>query len=254
MTRKVLRERKRIRDLDIPSEIKIKLGIPELDMGWDIEPELRRLARLYAQFYMERYRYTHPSLDQYAMGITQAIFETVSQDLNLPYIHNQPHLDRREPDRGRAVLLWDFKVPGIGKIEIKSQYRKMNKETREFYYPTCININFAEWKKPEWVVGIYILDMPETIPEIHDHIKAPTKAWLIGCMNKANVESHEIQPGKPRYPGDMSDRRHWTISVKDAKWESWNNFEPKLTQIANELEIWKPKSGTLDAFKQKRCV
>lgn len=247
MTKRVLRQRKPISELDIPPDITERHGIKPTDTGYLIEPEILKLARLYAIFYSDRYHWKYRFIDQYAMGLSQAIFETILQDLQVPYVHNQPHIDRRHGERERSIILWDFYVPGLGIIDIKSGWE----------YPN-IAVNCSDWLKenPDFMAGVYFIDMPNefTMPKTNLETESwkpenPTKAWLLGCMDKINVQDPnrktELKSRDPEY------RRHWLISTKDAKWENWKDFEAKLKLIAKELKTWKPKTGTLDAYRQR---
>lgn len=244
--RKIWRERKLIRELGIPSEIVAKLRVEPSDTGYLIEPDTLRLARLYAQFYMERYQFRHPTIPQLGMGISQAIFEIILQDMKAPYVHNQPVIDRRKGESGREIIHWDFWVPGLGAVEIKSQFPQTHWKSKQLYYPTSFNINVAEWERerPDWIVGMYILDMPQAVPESFEAVAR--KVWLVGYMDRATVESYDIRPGKPRYPGDIADRRYRSIPIRDIQKHEWQEFEAKLKQVARELANWRLR-GDADA-------
>jgi len=243
-----LEDKEIISKLGIEFKILEALGITGNDIGYFIEPSLLKQGRLFADFYIEcyskvRFMDNEQKLDQLGMGISHAIFEEVLIDLRVPSIQNKPTIDRRYTKRGAGIIRWDFNIPGFGIIDVKSEFR----------YPN-FSVSYNDWcrERPDWLVGIYIIDVPRKyVNSFNVHkleskalIEKPTKAWLVGYMSREDVESRKLLPGKPRYLGDTSDRRLWLIPVKDDKWKEWRELERRLKEIARQIEDWKPLSNT----------
>jgi len=207
------------------------------DSGYFVERELAREARLYAKYYIERYSpnwqdlkpeaLNNKKLDQLGMGISQAVLETIFDDMEVPHVHNKPTIDRRSGEREREIVWHDFWIPGFGIIDVKSVFR--------YPYPN-FSINCNDWCKenPDWLVGVYILDMPLQyndclLPDL------PSAVWLVGYMSAVDVEDRDRIVGSPSPKRDF-----WLIPVKDPKWRKWKDLEDRLTEIANRLKEWQP--------------
>lgn len=176
-----------------------------------LEPEALKIAKDYADFYIARYeargkrlkeenpekfeylvskgRYNpdgtlpeHRKPHQLRMGLTQKAFEIFLQQIQVPYIPNDPTIDWREK------FLYDFYIPLFGKIDIKST-------TLENPY---VNINCREFKRenPDYVVPYMILDMSK-----------PRWLKMLGYMYNSQVREYE--------PKGTGYRKYWKIPASD---------------------------------------
>lgn len=180
-----------------------------------LESEPLRIAKDYAEFYIARYEAQGKKLKQenpeyfeslvkrgrynrdgslpekrkehqLRMGLTQKAFEIFLQQIQIPYISNDPTIDWREK------FLYDFKIPFFGEIDIKSCTLDN----------PVVNINCYEFNRenPDWVVAYQILDMSK-----------PRWLKLLGYVHSSKVREYE----SVLYEGQRERRRHWKIPAKD---------------------------------------
>lgn len=176
-----------------------------------LEEEPLRIAKDYAEFYVARYeqdgkrlkqedpekfdylvrkgRYSPDGTlpekrreDQLRMGLTQKAFELFLQQIQVPYIPNDPTIDWRKKFK------WDFYIPFFGTIDIKSA-------TLENPY---VNINRREFEKenPDYVVAYQILDM-----------RKPRWLKLIGYLTNSEIKNY------PSLPNGY--RSYWNIPLSE---------------------------------------
>lgn len=86
-----------------------------------VESELQRYAQLHTSFFLKRYHagkgnhYSENEIHNTTLGIVgQKIFELLLQKLEIPYVPNDPVIDQR------LSKDYDFKIPFLGKIEVKT--------------------------------------------------------------------------------------------------------------------------------------
>jgi len=195
------------------------LGIKAEGVFQEIEPETREIGRKYGEFYIERYENEGKKLKkndpekfnylvqigrynpdgslpenrrqhQFRMGITQKAFEIALQQLQIPYIHNDPTID------WRAKFLYDFSIPSVEKIDIKSatlDNPNVNINCREF-----------ESEKPDIVVAYQILN--------------PKWLKLVGFMYNSEIKQYETL--------GRGYRKYWRIPIED--FERKHNAESLL--------------------------
>jgi hypothetical protein len=238
----------RLTDLEI-EELK-KKGIKLKGLFQNIEPETMKIAEAYAEFYINRYedyakeikkkdpqkfqylvrkgRYnpdgTLPEkrkVDQRRMGITQKAFEIALQQLQVPYIPNDPTIDWRpkkdrpkDPTESSTKFSFDFYIPFLGKIDIKSATWDSPK----------VNINCREFKdeKPDLVVAYYIL-------EGWEYLKLP------GFLTRTQiVESYEPIPMEPEY------RTFRSIPIEDFEKEEHDGIKlcRKLLEARGKIKLF----------------
>lgn len=176
-----------------------------------LEPEALKVAEDYASFYIGRYEAEGRRLKeeepekfeylvkkrrfnpdgtlpenrkqhQFRMGLTQKAFELFLQQIQVPYIPNDPTIDWREKFR------YDFYIPLFGEIDIKSA-------TLEKPY---ININCREFNKenPDYLVAYMILDM-----------RKPRWLKMLGYMPSSEVREYE--------PYGTGYRKYWSVPIED---------------------------------------
>lgn len=187
------------------------MGIEPKGLFSLLEPEALRIARDYADFYINRYeaegkrlkeeepekfdylvkkrRYNRDGTlpenrrqHQLRMGLTQKAFELFLQQIQVPYIPNDPTVDWRKK------FPFDFCIPMFGKIDIKSALSNN----------PFVNINCREFEKenPDCVVAYMILDMSK-----------PRWLKMLGYMLSSEIRKYE-----PRGSGY---RMFWSIPAND---------------------------------------
>jgi len=201
-----------------------KMGVKPEDLFEDIQPETLRKAKDYAEFDINRYenccralRVENPQRFQslaevgecdadgnlreetrrhhLRIGMTLKAFEITLQQLQVPYIPNDPTIKWRsesakEPeDEPTTEYPFDFWIPLIGKIQIKSATLENPK--------VSIHLDHFEKRKPHCVIAYQILDMNDT-------------RWLklSGFMSRSEIK----QQYKPFY---LVDRPFYSIPIGD---------------------------------------
>jgi len=200
------------------------MGVKVDSLFYELEPETLEVAKLYANFYIRRYeeegkklkkenpqkfescvkrRRFNPDgtlpperkMHQLRMGITQKAFEITLQQLQIPYIPNDPTIDWRpksykleDPLDKTTKFSYDFYIPFFGRIDIKSSTLK----------DPVVRINCREFERenPDYVVAYMILD-----------IKQPKWLKLLGYLTNSEVRRY-----KPKGKGY---RKYYPIPAKD---------------------------------------
>jgi hypothetical protein len=110
-----------------------------------VEPELQEYSRLHAKFFLQRYHagkgehYSENEQKNAVLGIAgQKVFELLLQKLEIPYVPNDPIIDQR------LTKDYDFKIPRLGKIEVKTLD----------YYCKRLLVKPSEWHENDYVVVI----------------------------------------------------------------------------------------------------
>ena len=142
---------------------------------------------------------------QLRAGVTVKAFEIALQQLQIPYVHNDPMIDWRpesekEPEDELAIKFsFDFWVPFVGRIDVRNATPDNPKVN--------INVEFFNKENPHYVVAYQILDMIE-----------PRWLRLSGFMYRSEIK-------KQYEPVRLADRPFYSIPIED--------FESK--HDANEL-------------------
>lgn len=135
-----------------------------------VEPEIVELATLYAKIWLKRWEEgTQESWDKnrkrnnYIGLIGQKCFEITLQQLDIPYIPNDPTID------WRGKKNYDFKIPNIETIEVKTvDYQPKNRR---------LLIRSNQWHNSDFVLALKLLD------------ELPTNVKFIGYATKKEVEN-----------------------------------------------------------------
>jgi hypothetical protein len=116
-----------------------------------IDPEILKWARLHADIWLKRWKEgsaahwtTNEERSNYIGLIGQKCFEIALQQLEVPYVHNDPAID------WRGKKSYDFRIPNVGTVEIKTvDYRSNQKR---------LIIKCSEWHNSDFVLGIKLTD------------------------------------------------------------------------------------------------
>jgi hypothetical protein len=207
---------------ELTKKEKTELDVAGIDVNGlfqDIEPELLRIAKQYADFYVKRYEDYYQEMmekdpakfaydvqigrvnrdgtlsekrkeDQLRMGLTQKAFEIALQQIRVPYIPNDPTIDWRpcSPTKKKTSFDYDFYVPLFGRIDIKS-----SKYPRQ----SVVKINYRDFHKenPDFVVAYQILSGKE-----------PKWLKLVGYLSNSEITGY-----KPR----KTARPYYAIPIAD---------------------------------------
>lgn len=146
---------------------------------FDIEPEIIQWAKLHTDIFLERWKkgnQPHWNQEQernnYIGMIGHKIFEVVLQQFEIPYMPNDPTLDWRQKKN------YDFRVPNVGTIEIKTVDFKSNQ--------TRLLVKCAEWHDSGFCLAIKLQD------------ETPTEATFAGYATGKEVE--EFNYAENEYP------------------------------------------------------
>ena len=122
---------------------------------FDIEPEILEYATLHANFFLKRYEkdtQRHWKLSErrnaYVGLLGQKAFELTLSQFEIPYVPNDPVIDQRKTKN------YDFQVPFIGKIEVKTVDFQENL--------TRLIVKESEWHGNEFVFAMKLLDYKPT--------------------------------------------------------------------------------------------
>jgi hypothetical protein len=201
---------------ELTGKEKMELGEAGIDFNGlfqEIEPELLRIAKQYADFYIERYEDYYQEMkvkdrqkfayevqirrvnpdgtlsekrknDQLRMGLTQKAFEIALQQIQVPYIPNDPTIDWRpySPTKKKTSFVYDFYIPFFGRIDIKSS---------EYSKQPVVNINYKDFhdENPDFVVAYQIFGLEN-----------PKWLKLIGYLSNSEIISYESRKtARPYY-------------------------------------------------------
>jgi hypothetical protein len=134
---------------------------------YDIEEELQKWVILHAEFFLDRYRrgigkhWTENELVTTRLGLCgQKIFELMLQLMEVPYVPNDPVIDQR------LTKSYDFKIPKLGTIEIKTYA----------HYCKKVLIKPSEWHGNDYLV-------------VWQMNKKQDRLRMIGWLPKEEVEA-----------------------------------------------------------------
>jgi hypothetical protein len=135
---------------------------------FDVDPEIIQWATLHAEIWLKRWEEgTQESWpedrkrDNYIGLIGQKCFELTLQQLEIPCVHNDPAID------WRGKKSYDFRIPNIGTIEVKTVDFKENQKR--------LLIKCREWHNSDYVFAIKLQD------------QLPTKAKFVGYATNEEV-------------------------------------------------------------------
>jgi hypothetical protein len=181
------------------------------NVTYDVEPEVVELATLHAKIWMERWKKENGDTGKdrewknYMGLIGQKIFELVLQQLEIPYVPNDPILDWRKEKK------YDFRVPNIGTIEVKT--------VEHFQTYTRLIIKCIEWHDSDYAFAVKLLD------------KTPTQAELWGYGTNKEVHTVFTHTPKGEYPCP--------------KWECYWQYSDKLHPTPEFFNMLKNKTEKL---------
>jgi len=156
---------RKMRAKNIRRLLKLPLGAKAI---YEVEPEIFAWAKLHADFYLARYaangRSKHWSEGErrnaYVGLLGQKIFDVICEQLGTPKDHNDAVIDwrRQKP--------YDFSVPDLGTIEVKTFYNYCRK----------VLVKTSEWHGNDFLVVFRLTENPATVR-------------LEGWLTKQQVES-----------------------------------------------------------------
>jgi hypothetical protein len=143
---------------------------------FEIEPEILEMATLQAKFFLKRWKKTNSVLhwtqgearNNYVGLIGQLCFELTLAQLDIPVIPNNATVD------WRSKKDYDFKIPHVGTVEIKTTDYPQNH--------TRMMIKKAEWHDSDFAFAIKLADA------------LPTKAWFMGYATRREINA-EFEDG-----------------------------------------------------------
>jgi hypothetical protein len=129
------------------------------------------------------------------VGATVKAFEMALQQLQIPYVHNdpmigwRPELDKVQEDVPATKFSSDFWVPLIGRVDVRNATPDN---------PTVsINVEFFDRENPHYVIAYKILDMTE-----------PRWLELSGFMYRSEIR-------RQYEPVFLADRPFYSIPIED---------------------------------------
>ncbi|MCW4003639.1 MAG: hypothetical protein NWE95_06990 [Candidatus Bathyarchaeota archaeon] len=143
-----------------------------------IEREFQEWVKLHAEFFLQRYRQAqmaHFKQNETAnarLGLCgQKAFELLLQLMEVPYVPNDPIIDQRlQKD-------YDFLIPTLGKIEVKTIH----------HYCRKLIVKLSEWHSNNLLI-VWQMNEPET------------QLKMIGWLNRTQVEAHTVtRKGETKY-------------------------------------------------------
>lgn len=148
-----------------------KSTLHEEEAVYEVETEVIKVARLHADFYIQRYKSEtseHWEKDEerkdYMGLLGEKIFDILLQELCIPSDRNDPVID------WRSIKDYDFYISEIGKIEVKTFD----------YWCRKVLIKKSEWHGSDYVIVFQFQDA------------LPKEVNLKGWLTKEQVESLPI--------------------------------------------------------------
>lgn len=146
---------------------------------YNIEREFQEWVKLHAEFLLERYEkqqldhfYTPDERKNARLGLCgQKAFELLLQIMEIPYVPNDPIIDQRlQKD-------YDFLIPKLGKIEVKTIP----------HYGKKVPVKISEWHGNDFLIAWQMTENEDTIK-------------MIGWLTREQVEAYPITPkGKTKF-------------------------------------------------------
>lgn len=176
----------------------------EDDEIYYIEDDIVRQAEFYTDIYLEGYKrirrlhWRHNERDNIKRGLmAQLIFEEILRQYEVPYIPDRPILDNFKLRKKK----YDFRIPGLGTIEIKSV-----KEGKKY-----ILVKKREWTDANILIGIMISG---------DYKTARMLGYIDGEKIRSMPDGGRLCPYAPC----------WKINID--KLDDWNILLEKLRHIS----------------------
>jgi hypothetical protein len=169
----------RIRKIELIKALIRPKSVEQGSPVYEIEREFQQWVILHADFILARYEQnplnhfkSNNERENARLGLCgQKAFELLLQLLEVPYVPNDPIIDQR------LRKDYDFLIPMLGKIEVKT----------EKHYARKVLIKISEWHSDDYLVAWQMN-------------KAETSLNMIGWMSRKQVEAHPKTPkGKTKY-------------------------------------------------------
>ncbi|NLB74855.1 MAG: hypothetical protein GX799_00085 [Crenarchaeota archaeon] len=148
---------------------------------FDINPEIIDWAKLHVDIWLQRWNSgTHPHWktgeeNNNRLGlIGHKCFEVALQELEVPYVSNDPTID------WRSKKAYDFRIPGVGTVEIKTVDFKTNLQR--------LIIKRSEWHDSDFVLALKVAD------------EKPTSLQFVGYATREDVMQFNVADGKTPCP------------------------------------------------------
>jgi hypothetical protein len=161
----------------------------------DIDPEILQWAKLHAEIWIKRWKegteahWEHnEERNNYIGLIGHKCFEVALQQMEIPYINNDPVID------WRGKKSYDLRIPHVGTLEIKTTDYPSNHKR--------MLIKCSEWHNSNYAFAIKLLD------------KNATRARFIGYAT--NEEVSKFNYAENEFP----------CLLKPCYWEFLNNLHP----------------------------
>jgi hypothetical protein len=178
---------------------------------YEIDKEFQQWVILHADFILARYEQNplnhFKSINEREnarLGMCgQKAFELLLQLLELPYVPNDPIIDQR------LHKDYDFIVPTLGKIEVKT----------EKHYAEKVLVKLSEWHHDNYLVAWQMN-------------KTQDRLRMIGWLTREEVEAHPITPkGKTKFNPQADD---YIIDISELN--PSHTFIAKLKKAKAELK------------------
>jgi len=167
--------------MPIDNPLKLMRDLNLRNPVFDVNPEILEWAKLHADIWLQRWRkgtqahWTANEESTNRLGlIGHKAFEITLQQLEVPYVHNDPAID------WRGKKSYDFKIPCLGTVEIKTVDYKSNQQR--------LLIKKTEWHNSDYVLAIKLSD------------KTPTVLRFVGYATMEDVENFNVADGKSPCP------------------------------------------------------
>ena len=168
-----------IEKLDPIDVIKCFISEESIEEGnpiYIIEKEFMQWIILHAEFFLERYaqgkgkHWTKKERENTRIGLCgQKAFELMLQLMEVPYVPNDPIIDQRlQKD-------YDFKIPTLGKIEVKTFK----------HYCKKVLVKVSEWHGDQYLIAWKMRELPN---EEFGSLR------MIGWLTKEEVEATPTTP------------------------------------------------------------
>lgn len=182
----------------------------EKNPTFDVDPEIVEIAEHYATIWLERWKkgdqphWTEiEERNNYIGLLGQKCFEVTLQQLEIPSVYNDPTID------WRGKKNYDFRIPHVGKIEVKTVDWKANQQR--------LIIKRIEWHSSEFCFALKLLD------------QKPTRVQFMGYATCKEVDNEFTEANN-----------EWPCPNAPCKWQKLE----KLHSASEFFNLLKTKTAT----------
>ncbi len=220
------RSRFKIGDTKMPIENTLKLiaeeSWREKNPTFEVEPEIVESATLQAKFFLKRWKKTNSAQhwtqnetrNNYVGLIGQLCFELTLAQRDIPVVPNNPIVD------WRGKKNYDFKIPHIGTIEVKTTDYPQNH--------TRMMVKKAEWHNSNYVFSIKLAD------------RLPSRVFFMGYATRHEVDKEFVDgtgtcicpnaPAKWRFLSELHSAKDFFEMMQKQTAKCWQ--EPQVSEAS----------------------